>query len=347
MTTPTLSNPPRLVGSEAQRLAADAATAAELRAHQTDPDVVALRVERFRTQVDRLMWAGIVLGLCFTMTSVQQFAAAGAAADSLAWWSAWLLDPMVSLVLLAVLRAEQVTTRYQVLTGTWPRVAKWLLLTGTYVMNTWTFWAASSPAGVVLHSVPPLVVVLAAEAVTDVQHALTECVHRAHTAAHRANRVARPVGPTEVALASVKAARAGTANEPFLSASGDHPSDAGGRHSVDALGERGLGPAGERPAYRSVNPAVRTTEQVMRTGGERRRTPAKRSRRPVRRKLLADYVREARAAWTPEVVVSPAWVRQATDCSRGLSSKVAATLSAELARTHHSSTRTESEGRAA
>jgi hypothetical protein len=49
----------------------------------------------------------------------------------------------------------------------------------------------------------------------------------------------------------------------------------------------------------------------------------------MRRKLLADYVGEARAAWTPGVVVSPAWVRQVTDCSRGLSSKVAAALNAD------------------
>jgi hypothetical protein len=54
----------------------------------------------------------------------------------------------------------------------------------------------------------------------------------------------------------------------------------------------------------------------------------------VRRKLLADYVGEARAAWTPGVVVSPAWVRQVTDCSRGLSSKVAAALNADPALRH-------------
>ena len=47
--------------TQAQRLAADAVMAAEVRAYQSDPDVVALRVERFRTQVDRLMWAGIAL----------------------------------------------------------------------------------------------------------------------------------------------------------------------------------------------------------------------------------------------------------------------------------------------
>lgn len=44
-----------------QRLARDAAEAAEVRAYQTDPDVIALRVERVRAQVDRLCWAGIVL----------------------------------------------------------------------------------------------------------------------------------------------------------------------------------------------------------------------------------------------------------------------------------------------
>jgi hypothetical protein len=165
--------------SAAARLARDAA-AAELRGWQTHPDVVALRVQEIRTQVDRLIWAGIVLGLCFTMTNVQQFAAAGARVGSLAWWSAWLMDPMVSLVLLAVLRAEQVTTRYQVPTGIWSRVAKWALLSATYLMNTWTCWAAGSAPGVVLHSVPPLVVVIAAEAITDVQHALTECPARPH-----------------------------------------------------------------------------------------------------------------------------------------------------------------------
>jgi hypothetical protein len=36
--------------SQAQRLAAEAAAAAELRAYRTDPDVVALRVEHIRTR---------------------------------------------------------------------------------------------------------------------------------------------------------------------------------------------------------------------------------------------------------------------------------------------------------
>jgi hypothetical protein len=169
--------------TRAQRLAQDAAEAAEVRAYQTHPDVDALRIERVRSQVDRMCWAGIVLGLAFTMTNVQQFASAGAQPWSLAWLAAWVLDPTVSLILLAILRAEQVTARYRVRTGPWVRRAKWFTLAATYSMNVWASFAAGSPAAIVLHSVPPLVVFVAAEAITDVRDKLTEAVMVAYAEA--------------------------------------------------------------------------------------------------------------------------------------------------------------------
>ncbi|HEX5117889.1 MAG TPA: hypothetical protein VFW65_22125 [Pseudonocardiaceae bacterium] len=199
-------------------------------------------IERVVAQVDRLCWTGILLGLAFTMTNVQQFAANGARAWSMAWWSAWLLDPMVSLVLLAILRAEQVTARRGVPTGGWARAAKWFTLAATYVMNVWQAFTAGSPALVVLHSVPPLVVFVAAEAVTELRDKLGRAVAAAFM------------------------------NEP----------------------------TGDTPPVRSE-----------------------------RRTSFADYLATARAARTPEVVVTPAWVRQVTGCSRGLSSRLAATLRAD------------------
>ncbi len=126
--------------------------------------------------MDRLCWTGILLGLAFTMTNVQRFAANGARTWSLPWWSAWLLDPMVSLVLLAILRAEQVTARHGVRTGGWARGAKWFTLAATYVMNTWQAYTVGSPALVVLHSVPPLVVFVATEAVTDLRDKLGQAI---------------------------------------------------------------------------------------------------------------------------------------------------------------------------
>ncbi|MGD9528489.1 MAG: hypothetical protein AB7V44_17025, partial [Pseudonocardia sp.] len=175
MTAPAVTSPPapgpaattEVTAGRVARLATAASEAAAVRALTTHPDVIALRVERVRSQVDALLWAGIVLGLAFTAVNVQSFAAAGAERYSLGWWTAWLLDPMVSLVLLAVLRAEQVTARYQVALNAWARRTKWLTFAATYVMNTWTSWglggAPLSAAGVVLHSVPPLVVFFSAE----------------------------------------------------------------------------------------------------------------------------------------------------------------------------------------
>ncbi|MFB9615702.1 hypothetical protein ACFFS4_35290 [Kutzneria kofuensis] len=247
--------PPGPSASQAQKLIEEAAEATQRRAYQTHPDVVALRVEQVRTQVDRLCWAGITLGLGFTMTNVQAFAAAGAAAWSLPWLAAWLLDPTVSLVLLAILRAEQVTARYQVQTGPWVRRAKWLTVAATYVMNTWASYAAGSLSGVVLHSVPPLVVFVAAEAVTDLRDKLTEAVTAAFTNAS----------------------------------------------------------------------AVNTPETVHQP---RREPPKRKSTR--RRKLFGDYLTEARAAWTPGVEITPAWVRSVTDCARGLSPRLAAALKSEV-----------------
>lgn len=200
--------PPEQTGQDtgpAQRLAAEAARAARVRALSTDPDVIALRVERVRVQVDRLMWSGIVLGLGFTMTNVQAFAAAGAPAWSTAWVAAWALDPMVSLVLIAVLRAEQVTARWQVRTGPWVRRARWGTLAATYVMNTWSAWADGIPSQVVLHSVPPLVVFVAAEAVTGLREALSAAVHAA-AGAHRAQPgPAASAGSTDPALVEAPA----------------------------------------------------------------------------------------------------------------------------------------------
>jgi hypothetical protein len=345
MSSPTPYPPREAALGEAQRLAREATAAAELRAWQTHPDVIALRVERIRVQVDRLMWTGIVLGLCFTMTNVQHFAAAGAGMGSLAWWAAWLMDPMVSLVLLAVLRAEQLTTRYHIPTGLWPRATKWALLAATYLMNTWTSGAAGSASGVALHSVPPLVVVLAAEAVTDVQHALTDCVHRAHTLAiQRAEH--RPHSHPSASLQERPTTATGTPQALVRGGGGDHPGATPGERAWGEPGERLTGSrgkrtasaAGERQQWRAVNPAMRSEPHPPpRAGGDSHRAPDSDAepRRAAgtagreRRKLLADYVAEARAAWRPGVVVSPAWVRSVTDCSRGLSSKVAAALSTD------------------
>jgi hypothetical protein len=86
-------------------------------------------------------------------------------------------------------------------------------------------------------------------------------------------------------------------------------------------------------------------------GGRNRLEPVtasadKASAEPVRkraasrkgRKLLADYVDDAMAAWSPGVEITPAWARRATRCSAGLSPKVAAALREQITTTNPAGT---------
>jgi hypothetical protein len=239
------------------------------RDHPSGPagaDRLPVHVQRIYRQVDRLCWAGILLGLAFTMTNVQSFAAAGARAWSLARLAAWLLDPMVSLVLLAILRAEQLTARQGIHTGGWVRGAKWFTLSATYVMNCWGAFTAGSAALVVLHSVPPSVVFVATEAVTTLRTTLTDAV------------------PNEV---------------PFTNPDPAVP-------------------------VRPAEPA-----QVAPASAAPRRTPKKTGTTAGARTSFAEYLAVARAAREPDTAVTPAWAREVTGCSRGLSSRLAAVMNGE------------------
>jgi hypothetical protein len=162
------------------RLYTRARQATQLRGLQTLPDVVALHVERVRTRVNVCIWLAILLGLGFTMANVQEFAAENAEMWSTAWLTAWLIDPMVNIVLLGVLWAEQEYSRYEVAGGATIRLTKWICFATTYALNTWASWLELAPSGIVLHSVPPLVVLTAAEVGPVLRHRLTEAIELAY-----------------------------------------------------------------------------------------------------------------------------------------------------------------------
>lgn len=185
-------------------------------------DDVAASADRARRTVDRATWIAISLGLAFTAVNVQLFAAAGAPIGSPAWVVAWLLDPMVSILLLAVVRAEQVTARWQIGMPWQVTATKWAAFLATYLMNTWSAWRDGSPSGVVLHSVPPVFVLLAAEVAPALRDRLTEAVRAAERSA-----APRP--------------SAAVADELTNEAAAGHPAS-----TVLA--------AGERPAHQSIPP---------------------------------------------------------------------------------------------
>lgn len=162
--------------TKGHRLAARAAEATEVRGYEQHRDVVALGIEKIRRQVDVMMWLGVIGGLVWTAVNVQAFVADDARSTSLTWWTAWLLDPMVSLGLIALIRAEQVTSRYQVEMGPWVRNARWFALAATYTMNCWQAWADLIPSDIVQHSIPVLAVLFFSESIAQARFGMTQAV---------------------------------------------------------------------------------------------------------------------------------------------------------------------------
>jgi hypothetical protein len=183
--------------AELQRAADDAAARRRL---DTDPAVVALGVERARAHVDRLMWFGIGIALVFTTITVQDWAAdtATAALYSLVWWSMWGLSALIELPLVATLYGQQVAERYGVTVPPWVRHTRRTLLAFTFLLNTWA--AAAQVLGgrwgfglLLLHAIPPAVILLATECSTALREALTAAVLAAESrAAADARKATKP-----------------------------------------------------------------------------------------------------------------------------------------------------------
>lgn len=90
------------------------------------------------------------------------------------WAIAWMLDPLVSLSLLATLYIDGKLAAYGYRPGGWPFLLRWFAGLATWLMNCWgslypdgkfTGWPDhADPAGLVLHSVLPCLVIIVAEA---------------------------------------------------------------------------------------------------------------------------------------------------------------------------------------
>lgn len=154
------------------------------------------RVQSASSWLDRCLWAVAAGALVFTMATVTEFAMT----HGTPWFIAWLLDPLCSIALLAVLLGDGVLARYGIRLGGWATLLKWVAGAGTWTMNIWASVAEADVAGVVLHSLPPALVILLAEVAPRFRvrfaHAITD-LEREYQAAGALDR------PTTVAPAAI------------------------------------------------------------------------------------------------------------------------------------------------
>ncbi|MFG2098919.1 hypothetical protein [Streptomyces sp. NPDC048612] len=110
--------------------------------------------------------------LAFTATNVTEFALN----HGVSAWIAWMLDPLVASALGTVLVVDGLLTEHEVRPGGMASLLRWFAGLATWLMNCWgSLWPTGTPfglpthldpAGLLLHSVLPVLLVLLAEAIT-------------------------------------------------------------------------------------------------------------------------------------------------------------------------------------
>ena len=134
------------------------------------PEVAALR--RLLRQLTAVLVIVAVGALTFTAANVRALAVAHGVSTEIAW----MLDPLVGVALGAVLLADGALLVHNVVPGGWALGLRWFAGGATWLMNIWSSlwplhaaWGVpvhTDPAGVVLHSVPPVLLIVLAEAIS-------------------------------------------------------------------------------------------------------------------------------------------------------------------------------------
>jgi hypothetical protein len=111
----------------------------------------------------------------FSLGNVHRFALGAEVGDPIAW----LLAPAVDLALVAALFGDAVLSRYQLDAGNWAAALRWFAGLATLGLNSWDAWAHVDPAAIVAHTVPPMLLILLAEAAPQYRMRFAETVNLA------------------------------------------------------------------------------------------------------------------------------------------------------------------------
>ncbi|MFF6851733.1 hypothetical protein [Streptomyces antimycoticus] len=155
----------------------------------------------------RILAGVAALALIFTAVNVTLFAVD----HHIPWPIAVLLDPMVALTLTSVLYADARLAAWDIPPPRWSTALRWSAGLAATVMNTWTsLWPDdhigrprhADPAGVLLHAVPPLLLIGLTETVAAYRRCTsqthphpTTAPHDHHSEEHPRNTPGAPAPP--------------------------------------------------------------------------------------------------------------------------------------------------------
>ena len=266
----------------------------DLEAAEANSTVRAAR--RTALLLDVVLGVVAVTVMAFSLRNIAEFAAGHGVVAPLPW----LLAPMVDLALVGTLTADAFLSRNKITPGRWEAALRWFAGVGTLLLNDWDAVVTGAPGNVVAHTVPPLLLLLLAEAAPRYRRgavAAVETVRSKVTTVHTAPPASAPVSAPEVVETGV--ADSGddheeTAGHPASAPASETPSEtAAGSAAEEADEDASVPPARTRPlpgAGRTVRP-TRSDDELLaalrdlltgaaghcaacRTGRPRHRSPA-------------------------------------------------------------------------
>ncbi len=118
------------------------------------------RLRRVAWALDMALWAVAFMVGLFSLANVHGVAVGHDTVDP----QAWLLAPIVDVALFAGITADSVLSRYGMPPHRWGAGLRWFCGLATWTLNVWDAAASLDPGAIVVHSVPPVVLILLAEA---------------------------------------------------------------------------------------------------------------------------------------------------------------------------------------
>ncbi len=244
--------------------------------------------------LDLVLGAVAVLVMAFSLGNVHRFATGHGIADPLGW----LLAPAVDLALVGSLMADAYLSRHGADAGRWAAALRWFAGSATLTLNSWDAVRAGAPGDVLGTVVPPLLMLILAEAAPRYRrgaHAVVEAVRtEVQTQRPDAPADASRTGATS-ATGSTRDARpavaddpapveADTAGQPAAAPAPETTVEAApGAASEDVAATASEG-ASERPSAPRPRPRTAASGRAAgRASGRARQVPgAGRTVRPVR-----------------------------------------------------------------
>jgi hypothetical protein len=139
-------------------------------------------LQRLGRLIDRALWVVVFGAMAYASVGVTLFANR----HGVPLWAGWALDPLVSIALVAVLQARSVLARYGVeLDSGWVTAVEVWAGAATLTMNVWQSAVSRDPAGVVVHTVLPTLMILLAIASPWIRRKITEAVKVRRAAVER------------------------------------------------------------------------------------------------------------------------------------------------------------------